>query len=97
MKKVEKSINEHGINELKKAVDNYSDIITNNQYFYSYRHDLDVFLSRIVERFLEVNNPHLNFSNDRNKNNYLPKHHSKDPMYQKISLEGIKGPFKKIT
>ena len=93
IKKMEKAIRDHGLDEVKKAIDNYMEIIESNQYFYSYRHELDVFLSRIVERFLDVNDPHSNFSNDKNKKNQRQQHHSKDPMYKTFDPNEKKDPF----
>lgn len=71
-KKMESSVRarlkDRTADEIKQAINNYSDIIKGEKYFFSYKWGLDDFMNpKNIDRFLDENEPKKNFLSDKYK------------------------------
>lgn len=70
-KKIKEALKEHDLETIKSAIDHYSEVINNQEYFYKYKWTLEQFLSRgkgLVE-FTDKGSKWLNYLDFKNKNN----------------------------
>lgn len=69
-KKIKEALKEHDLETIKSAIDHYSEVINNQEYFYKYKWTLEQFLSRgkgLVE-FTDKGSKWLNYLDFKNKN-----------------------------
>ena len=69
-KKIKEALKEHDLETIKSAIDHYSEVINNQDYFYKYKWTLEQFLSRgkgLVE-FTDKGSKWLNYLDFKNKN-----------------------------
>lgn len=80
-KKIKAVLKEHNIEEIKLAIDHYSEILNDNNYFFKYKWGLDEFLSRSkgYTEFLNNGVKWLNYLDFKNKNK--PGELSKETSY----------------
>ena len=58
---IKKALSKFSVEEITGSIRNYAVILHDDQYFWSYKWTLKEFLSRGLEKFLEINNPLENF------------------------------------
>lgn len=88
-KKIKEALKEHDLETIKSAIDHYSEVINNQEYFYKYKWTLEQFLSRgkgLVE-FTDKGSKWLNYLDFKNKNN-KPKEISRETAYPEFDDVG---------
>lgn len=87
-KKIKEALKEHDLETIKSAIDHYSEVINNQDYFYKYKWTLEQFLSRgkgLVE-FTDKGSKWLNYLDFKNKNK--PKEISRETAYPEFDDVG---------
>lgn len=87
-KKIKDTLKEYDLETIKSAIDHYSEVINNQEYFYKYKWTLEQFLSRgkgLVE-FTDKGSKWLNYLDFKNKNK--PKEISRETAYPEFDDVG---------
>ena len=65
--KIQKQLKDYSVEEISEAISNYSTILKEDKYFFSYSWQLWEFLDRGLVNFLTKNNPSKNYLSDKDK------------------------------
>lgn len=67
--KIKKLLNDYSKEEIIKAITNYSEILKNSDYYWTYKWTLSDFLYKGIERFFDESDPFSNFRSGSKKQN----------------------------
>lgn len=63
------ALKDYAVDDIKKAISNYSEILSGDEYYFSYKWTLTDFLKRGLEKFMDLETARGNYATDKPKTN----------------------------
>ena len=89
VRKINGALKNYSVDEIKKAISNYSIILKSDDYFWTYQWTLEDFLQRGLEKFMDLEKAKNNYRKSGNGGSSLPARLSKQQMQEYVKSMNI--------